>query len=244
MLITRDQQIAGLSAVDARALMRAIRDYSVTVGAVAELMNISTQEADDLIERLATAGLVCRVDRTQRSDCQYLEVEAASFREAEALDYWGTTLAGNALSKARIGKPMHRSKAEKLLEGLLDRVEAVNADPDGLFSVEKVEIFGSFADPTREMVGDVDAHVLFDRRVEGDEFIRRALDAADRAEDSGRSFNSHIDRLSFAELDFYRRLRNGSSRLDIQFDAVGHEDPLPPGATTQVVYERIPATGR
>lgn len=237
MLITRDQEIAGLPAVDARALMRAIREYAVTVSAVAALMNMSTQEAEDLIERLATAGLVCRVDRTQRSDCQYLEVEAASLREAEALDYWGTTLAGNALSKARIGKPMHRSKAQQLLEGLLDRVEAVNADPDGLFAVEKVEIFGSFADPTREMVGDVDAHVVFDRRAEGDEFIRRALDAADRAEDSGRSFKSHVDRLSVAELDFYRRLRNGSPRLDIQFDAVGHEDPLPPGANIRIVYE-------
>lgn len=220
-------------------MMRAIREYAVTVGAVAELMNMSSQEAEALIERLATAGLVCRVNRTQRTDCQYREVEAASFREAEALDYWGTTLAGNALSKARIGKPMHRAKAEKLLEGLLDRVEAVNADPYGLFTVEKIEIFGSFADPAREMVGDVDAHVLFDRRVEGDDFIRRALEAAVRAEDSGRSFKSHVDRLSFAELDFYRRLRNGSPRLDIQFDAVGHEDPLPPGVTTQVVFEHV-----
>ena len=126
-----------MPAVRARDFMRAIRQYAMTVGAVAELMNMSTQDADDLIARLASDGLICRVDRTQRGDSRYVDGEAASVSEADALEYWGTTLAGNALSKARIGKLMPRDEAEKLLDGLLDRVAAVNADPDGLLTVEK-----------------------------------------------------------------------------------------------------------
>jgi hypothetical protein len=233
MLIARDQEIAGIPAPRARDLMRTIRECRLTIGAVAEAMDMSHEEARDLIGRLADAGFVCCVGHGERRHALYLDGET----DADAC--WGTTLAGNALSKARIGKPMPRRMAQELLDGLLERVAAVNADPDGLFTVERVEVFGSFTDSTRDLVGDIDVHLLFDRRVDGDEFIRRALNAAARAEDAGRRFNSHIDRLSFAELDLYRALPNGSPRLDIQFDAIGHEAPLPAGASTQVVYERI-----
>ncbi len=158
------------------------------------------------------------------------------------LEYWGTTVAGNALSKARIGRPMSRQKAAELLDGLIARAAAVNTDGDSLFTVERIELFGSFTDPGRQEVGDVDVRLLFDRRVDGDEFIRQALTAAGDAEENGRRFNNHVDRLGFVEREFQRVLRGRSPRLDIQFDAVGHESRLPDGVVTQVVYNRLPET--
>ncbi len=68
----------------------------------------------------------------------------------------GDEVTGNGLAKARIGKPMPRQKAAQLLDELLDRAATVNADHDSLFSVERIELFGSFADPDRQEVGDVD----------------------------------------------------------------------------------------
>jgi hypothetical protein len=118
----------------------------------------------------------------------------------------------------------------------------INADDYSLFSVERIELFGSFADPDRQEVGDVDARVVYDRRVDGDEFMRRASAAATEAEAKGRRFNNPLDRLSFVELEFQRYLRGRSRRLDIQFDALGHEKALPEGVATQVVYTRAPET--
>lgn len=236
MLIATDQLIAGLPAVEARRLMRAIREYAVTVGVIADELGVTREKAVDTIDRLSAEGFVCRVDADERSGLLFLDDEAASAADAARLELWGTTIAGNALSKARVGKPITRRKAQALLDGLLARVAQVNADPDSLFVVERVEVFGSFVDDTRDLVGDVDVHVVFDRRVHGDEFIRRALDVAEEAEDAGRRFSSHLDRLSFAEREFYRFLRNRSPRLDIQFDPVGDGARLPEGATVRVVF--------
>lgn len=88
----------------------------------------------------------------------------------------------------------------------------------------------------------MDARVVFDRRVDGDEFLRRASAAAAEAETKGRRFNNPLDRLSFAELEFERYLRGRSRRLDIQFDALRHEKALPDGVVTTVVYTRAPET--
>lgn len=137
---------------------------------------------------------------------------------------------------------MSRQKAAQLLDELLARAATVNAAHDSLFSVERIELFGSFADPDRQEVGDVDARVVFDRRVDGDEFLRRASAAAAEAETKGRRFNDPLDRLSFAEFEFQRFLRGRSRRLDIQFDGLGHEKPLPEGVVARVVYTRASET--
>ena len=105
--------------------------------------------------------------------------------------------------------------------------------------VERVELFGSFKDPNREAVGDVDARVLFKRGSEGDELVRHCFAAAHRADDDGRCFKTHVDRLGFPEFEFQRLLRGRSPRLDIQF-ARDHESPLPDGVVTQVVCSRSP----
>lgn len=240
MLITREGEVGGLPAVQARDLMKTIREYAVSLGELALLLDTSAEEARRIVQRLEEHGYVCRVEPFTRCNILFTSDEVPPGTNADDLEYWGTTVTGNALSKARIGRPMSREKAAQLLDGLIVRAAAVNADHDSLFTVERIELFGSFADPGRREVGDVDVRLLFDRRVDGDEFIRQGLAAADEAEENGRRFNSHVERLGFVEREFQRFLRGRSPRLDIQFDAVGHESPLPDGVVTQVVYSRRP----
>jgi len=243
MLIARDQQIAGLPAVSARELMRAIRDHAVCVGVIGELVGVSDEDAGTILQRLVSEGFVCRTDPTLRLRGAWLRSdEARTGPEKVSLMLWGTTIAGNALSKARIGKPMRRRRAQELLDGLIARSVAINEDPRSAFTIERIEIFGSFADPSRSEVGDVDVHLLFDRRVDGHRFVAMAMAAANAAEESGRRFGSHIQRLTYLEKEFRRQVQGGSPRLDIQFDAVGHDgNRLPEGVITRLVYSRSPS---
>lgn len=110
-----------MPAVEARALMREIRESAVTIAAIAELLEIDRSEAANVVTRLADDGRMCRVEPFERSHTWHAESEVDS--PDGSLEYWGTTIAGNALAKARIGKPIPRAKAQVLLDGLVDRAK-------------------------------------------------------------------------------------------------------------------------
>lgn len=153
MLIERSQQIAGLSAVVVRTLMRSMRSSALSVGRVGEVLGISRDAAGELVAALQASGYV-EPERHAWSTWRARD-------EDDSVAYWQTTVRGNALAKARVGKPMPRAKAEGLLQAFLDRVRDANADPDELFWVDVVHLYGSLADPGRPTVGDVDLRVVF-----------------------------------------------------------------------------------
>lgn len=218
MLIGRDQIIAGMSAPAVRDVMRRLSGRSMRYDALEELVGeAGAQDPVATSRELAELGLVERTEHSSDDD-----------------PWVTTTVAGTALGKARIGTPMARSKAEKVLVEVLDRVREVNADPDALWWVESVELFGSLNDPTREAVGDVDLRVLIKARHDSETHFELTKAAA-RA--SGRRFSSLIDELFYASLEFQRRIRGRSNRVDIQFDD-GALRPLPDGATVTEVYRR------
>lgn len=158
--------------------------------------------------------------------------------EDDAVECWAPTLKGRALARARLGKPVSRSKAEAAFHAFLGRVEDANSDPDELFWVESVELFGSFADPGRHAVGDVDLRVVLSRRDAGDAHLRRAAEAVAAARSAGRRFRTYFDEVCRPQRRLEQRLRGRNSRLDIQFDSNGHLRELPAGATVVEVYRR------
>lgn len=238
MLISRGQLIAGMPAADARNLMRSMRDVALSVGVVGQIMGVSDERARSVIEDLAGAGFLRSVRLAESYRFRIRDDEDGAAGTKNAVELWETTIAGNALAKARLGTPMSRQKAQALLDGLISRAATVNEDSASAFTVERIEVFGSFTEPSRSEVGDVDVHLVFDRRVDGDRFIELASQAADAAEAEGRRFGTLIARLGHIEIEFQRYLRGRSQRLDIQFDAVGHASLLPPGVITEVVYRR------
>lgn len=190
MLIQRGQQIAGMEAVDARSLMRSMRNCALSPGRIAHVMGTSTQEAVDRLAELAAVGLVeVSIDAGSRWRAE---------EEDDAVKYWTATLKGRALAKARLGKPVRRSKAEDVFRAFLGRVEDANNDADELFWVESVELFGSFADPGRHTVGDVDLRVVLSRRDAGDTRLRRVAEAVAAGRAAGRKFRSHLDEMAAA----------------------------------------------
>ncbi|PXX54932.1 hypothetical protein DFR70_12273 [Nocardia tenerifensis] len=64
-----------------------------------------------------------------------------------------------AVANASAASPVHRATAEKALAGFLERVEQAAADPLNLWVVDRVVLFGSMLDPTRQRVSDVDLAV-------------------------------------------------------------------------------------
>lgn len=110
MLISRDLRIAGMPAVEARELMRDIRECAASTAYVAARLDRSLSEAASILEQLALEVCVAPVEIRMRAGLLRSAEEvgrAASMMEGV---WWGTTVAGNALSKARIGKRMPRAK--------------------------------------------------------------------------------------------------------------------------------------
>lgn len=191
VLIRRDQEIAGIPAVTARDLLKTMRNYAVTAGHIADHLGVTEREGKVMVERLSAEGLLCRVDPGSRAGVGVGPAEVE--RSSADLELWGTTVSGDALSKARIGTPMPRKEAQALLDGLISRALEVSEDPDSAFTIERINVFGSFADKARPEVGDVDAYVTYSVRVDRDRFIELAEDAAQQAERSGRRFATPVD---------------------------------------------------
>lgn len=235
VLIQKDELIAGFPAVALRDVMRELRQCAMSARALARLLG-----ADDAARALAdleAAGLV-EVRPAQQAG----RYSVAPGEDPRATELYRTSVAGNALAKARIGKHTTRERASEILRALLERVEAENADPDGLFWVETVGLFGSYADESRQLVGDVDLQVVYSQRYDTEEHQRRNDALIEQAWNEGHAGPTSVfDQLTWAESRLFKRLRARQPRLDIQFDRAGAEHPLPAGVTLREVYRRSAA---
>lgn len=231
MLIQREQEILGVDAVELRDFLRKLETYPATMAVLHER---SGSLGADLPARLAEAGYIEITTASVGYDLHPSEVDVAR------PEVWWTSVKGTQLSKARIGKPIPRAKAERLLTELIARAIEINNDTEALYWIETIELFGSLADPGRTTVGDVDVRVLAMPRHAPEEQLSRESDCADRAAGQGRTFRSFIDRLCFARQDLQTRLRNRSNQIDMQLDVREHL-PLPDGTTTVEVYRRAEA---
>ena len=209
-------------------------------GRMALVVGWAEADGPELAESLEAAGLIERDQpRTMGSywltdsEAEQLEGHPDSFDRSASL-LWRTTVGGNALAKARIGRPMGRSKADALVAGVLERAAARNADTSQPYLVERIDAFGSYAAGAAR-VGDVDLRLVYSGR-EG--FDERAYNDAlvDEARLRGRSISGLMAEMFHAELEFQRFVRGRSARLDIQFDRRGAERPLPEGAVTVPVF--------
>lgn len=140
MLIQRDQLIAGRPATEVRDLMRRLRGAAYTVAALADELCIDARAAGDLVDELSAVGLVEPV----RTASRFVLGPAETLTNHAAPDGYRTTIAGNALAKARIGKPMPRAKASELLDSVIRRTDEVNSSDDWLHWVTEVQLYGAW----------------------------------------------------------------------------------------------------
>jgi hypothetical protein len=87
-----------------------------------------------------------------------------------------TTMKGQALVIKRLAPRINRAKAEALLKGVLERVAAINADPELMHWVTEVRVFGSYLTDSDDL-GDLDLALSYELRPTGEESFTDAIKA-------------------------------------------------------------------
>ena len=76
---------------------------------------------------------------------------------AEVDGWWRPTDSMHTLANARLGPPLSRASADRLVEQLISRaVEANSLETGPLYYITRVAVFGSYLDEERESLGDLD----------------------------------------------------------------------------------------
>jgi hypothetical protein len=128
-------------------------------------------------------------------------------------EYFKMTAAATQLANARLLPRIDRAKAERIVDEFIERIEAINADPNVVSRVTAVDAFGSYITDAPDL-GDIDLFVTWETKdpPDGPDLIQWHLAVADR---SGRSLSTYSERLNFAEREARRRARGGNPYLSL-----------------------------
>lgn len=214
--------------------MRLMRWTAHSVAGLAGALEISHAEATKLAADLRGAGLV---DVDEHHSGSYVVGRDEDRPGGARPQLLVTTISGNALAKARIGKPMPRSEARRLCDGVVARAKGVNAGDGWLHWVVEVGLYGSFAVPGDGPVGDVDLAVRLEHRYDHEDYLRLNDDMIDA---DGARPQTIIETLGYAEEKLLRYLRGRSPRVDL-LQGGPSGSGLPPGVTPVPLYEFSPS---
>ncbi len=141
------------------------------------------------------------------------ELIAQGYVEAPRDGAYKLTDKGGELVRASAASKVSRKTAEDALAGLLERVKRYNLDPDKIFTIKTVVVFGSFLG-TRDKLGDLDVAVKWrDRNLTDPD---RAATMDSYAARSGRHFSTFIQRLFWADTELQQILKARKRTINIQ----------------------------
>lgn len=151
MEIDWEDDVCGIRMIRIRDLFRRLRGCcSFSRCVVQNALKISGSDAAAVVEELLQRGWI---ERAHQPD------GGGSFRLTDN---------GSSFSIAKAIPRISRAKAERILADFIVRVRELNADDDFGQYVREVHVFGSFLDPSKDRLGDVDLAVDFrDRRIIG-----------------------------------------------------------------------------
>jgi len=195
MILSKNQQMFGHSALEIRRLLCAGGDDVWSTQFVTATLGVRVSEADKLLDKLLGEGFIATAERSGGP-------------------WYVATMKGRALSMAS-ARPIRRSTAKRLVADFLQRVEEVNGEPKLLLWVDEVQVFGSFLTES-EMLGDVDLGVMYTRRTHDSEHFDALRKVRVReAHAAGRNFPLFIDELFWPLREIELRLRNRSGSLSL-----------------------------
>jgi hypothetical protein len=146
---------------------------------------------------------------------------------------WRNTGAGNLMAKVSRARPIARKTAEKNLDHFMERVRAVNLEPEYLYAVEKAVVFGPYQ-TTGGSVKNVDIAVQLTPKIADEKKLSQRVKAdAERAESEGKRFKRFADRQAWGK-DKVRQYLRGRSRAISLYDV--NESIL--AQPHRVLYER------
>jgi hypothetical protein len=166
MRLSEGDVVCGVTAAVARAAVRAVEEAQYcSAGALARRLGMDAAACRSLLEALQADGYLDQPYRGPLPEGYRGEWLPGEESGDEPLLLWHLSYPrGKSLAKARIGPPVPRPVAKRLVGDVLARVIEVNSDPASTHVITRVALFGSMTDPTRELVSDVDLAVWADRR--------------------------------------------------------------------------------
>jgi predicted transcriptional regulator len=170
-----------------------LRDGAGSVSAIAYQLSISERAAKQFANRLLAEGLL------------------EFFKFSKRRDLFSVTRKGAQFAASHLMPRINRAKADRLVAELLDRADAINANPDLLYRVVAIDAFGSYIRKTDDL-GDVDvlADLTFkDVHLVDPELPGKYIIAAneERALECGRWNLSEMDRRHYGEIEVQRLLK-------------------------------------
>ena len=198
MRLRSNSIVAGRPAKEVRALLRMYSGREMSIARLAQDSGLDDEGAVELVQALVEEELVeAATERRAMSFAPARDSEREQ-RLAERLDWpateWGPgamrlTVKGHAVANASFAQPVKRSTAQRHLDAFLERVDAMNADPESPIWVSSVWLFGSFADPEVDPVGDID--LVVETATRGRPNFYAALDAYNSLKGGSRVISMH-----------------------------------------------------
>jgi hypothetical protein len=126
MHLNRAMRIGPWSVLEVQQLLRRFGTASRDIPSVMAVFGVDEQEAHRMLNQLYLAGYVERNPVGAEELC------------------WRRTPAGEEVAQACFGPPLSRARAERLLQGVLRRVAAINRKPHFLCRVTAVGVCGNY----------------------------------------------------------------------------------------------------
>lgn len=164
MNVDWDEAICGVRMIKIRDLMRELGSLEVDHAWVASQLKLGGRETEAVVAAL--------IERDWIKQIRLSPASRPLFKIAND---------GRSLAAARAIPRITREKAEQILKGFMRRVHEVNDDDDFGMYVHEVYLFGSFLDPSKTSLGDLDLIVplslrrIVGRHVHDYEFERQEL---------------------------------------------------------------------
>jgi len=206
MRITKEEVVAGHSALRVRGFLRRFERGFFMVSAAESFMQIRSRQAAEFINDMIALQLI---EPTMPFG------DKAAFQVATR---------GHAFANATAAKPISRGTAERVLREFIDRANAVNASKEYAFKIESAVLFGSMLS-CADRLGDVDVAIDLQRRISDSAKFRQQCDRRRHlAEEQGRAFSTAIDWATWPKKEVVLQLKARSHSLKGLRPAKAHEN--------------------
>jgi len=203
MRITKEEVVAGHSALRVRGFLRRFERGFFMLSAVEGFMQLKSRRAAEFINDMVALELI---------EPTLPFGNKAAFQVATR---------GHAFANASAAKPISRGTAERVLREFLDRVNAVNASKEYAFVVKSAVLFGSMLSCV-DRLGDVDVAIDLCPRISDPAEFRKQCDRRRHlAEERGRAFPTVFEWATWPQKEVVLQLKARSRSLSLhEFDQV------------------------
>jgi len=203
MRITKEEVVAGHSALRVRGFLRRFERGFFMHSAAESFMRLNSKQAAEFINDLVALELI---------------EPTMPFRNRAAFQ---VATRGHAFANATAAKPISRGTAERALREFMDRVNAVNASKEYAFAVKSAVLFGSMLSCV-DRLGDVDVAIDLRPSISDSAKFRQQCDRRRHlAEDRGRAFPTVFEWATWPQKEVVLQLKARSRSLSLhEFDQV------------------------